>query len=354
MNCRIRIAGWPMVLALLVLGAACVPVPQLTPNYEGLGDLPLRTFEPDKPPYPSVLELPRLAEPGQQDATPVRPAYRVGPNDQLVVTVWGRKDLGSQIAVALDGEVRASLVREDGTLIIPFLDPLPVGGKTLEEVRQLIQSKYAALIEKPQIEVRMFRCASRLIEVGGEVAKPGQYSLCDDRLTLGEVISAAGAPLPTADRARAVLTRRGRAYLVDFRESQRGGGRSADVLLEHGDALFFPKLEERAVYVFGEVRRQGTYPIPEHGLTLLDALGRAEGPNVATYQTGGIFLIRSQKPEGLVVYKLKMSEILEAPEIQLADGDRVFVALSGLSRWDLFWRKVLPFSTTFRSGAYYF
>ena len=45
MNHRIGIARWPVLLALGLLGSACVPVPHLTPNYEGLGDLPLQVLE---------------------------------------------------------------------------------------------------------------------------------------------------------------------------------------------------------------------------------------------------------------------------------------------------------------------
>ena len=117
-----------LAFRLLVLGggffsAACVPVPKMTPDVIGLGDLLTKPPRVDGTSVPPATWLPGLyVADGAKTATP-RPEYTIGPLDELVVTVWGRKDMGSQIPVALNGELKASTVREDGTLLLPFIQP---------------------------------------------------------------------------------------------------------------------------------------------------------------------------------------------------------------------------------------
>ncbi len=356
MRNRSRIVSIAGVLGLAVLAGGCVPVPVLRTDFTGYDNVPRVPAASPEPPLPSALDLPQLGgvdgEPGRTDAEgrPVRPSYRVGPLDELVVTVWGREDLGSQVPIGQMGKLRASAVREDGMIVLPFLEPFRVAGKTIEEIRDTVQASYAKLLEKPQIEVWLYSCNSRAVEVTGEVTKPGRYYLCADRLTVGEILSTAGAPTLAADLARGVLTRDGRAYGLDFRGNERGLRRAADVPMRYGDVIYFPRQEERVIYVFGEVIRQGNYPIPPQGLTLLDGLALARGPDTLNYHTGGVYLIRPQPDKTFICYRLKFAEILEGAPVQLASGDRLFVAASGLTRWDRFWKKALPFGSLFRSS----
>jgi len=343
---RSRLALVSVLAFELGLGLGCVRAPKLSPDVVGISRLPSWKPELSGPSLPSVTTLAALPAAGPSGEPVVRPAYTVGPLDQLVITVWGRKDLGSQVPIGLNGELHGSTVREDGTVILPFLEPLQVRGKTIEEIRGLVGSRYAKLVEKPQVDVKLQECASRGVQVNGEVARPGRYYLCADRLTVGEVLSAAGSPTLSADLTRGTLERGGTAYRLDASPKGVAEG-STDVLLEENDTVYFPRLDERVVYVLGEVVRQGTYPIPKQGLTLLDALGKAYGPDNVNYNVGGIYLIRKVPQGNLVVCKLKMAEILQAPDIYLTSGDRVFVATSGLTRWDRFWRKFLPFGTVF-------
>ena len=127
-------------------------------------------------------------------------------------------------------------------------------------------------------------------------------------------------------------------------------GAYGEVLLQDGDSIYFPRAEERLVYVLGEFIHQGSYPIPRRGMTLVEALGKASGTDSYTASVSGVFLIRSQEPEHIVVYQLAMGEILQGPAIPLIDQDRVFVAVSPLTRWERFWRKILPFDTVFRTS----
>lgn len=338
-----RIPGaWRVGLGvgLALLTASCARSALGRPKFVGLQELLTRPADVAAPPFPDANTLPKLTRqvPGGRPALE-RPAYVVGPLDQLVVMVWGRPDLGSQVPVGGEGRIKASVVRENGTLTLPFLPPLPVAGLTVDEIRAEIQQGYAAVIENPQVEVAIHQCASQAVQIGGAATSPGSYYLCDGRVTLGEFLTFARGLTPVADLARGVLTRDGQPYRLDYREGEQGKTAASEILMRSGDAVYFPPIDERIVYVFGEVRRQGAFRIPQQGMSLLDALGQAEGIDTST--SGGVFLMRRKGSE-LAAYRISFNDILQSPEIPLAHGDRIFVATARLEHWSRFWQRAIP------------
>ncbi len=316
-----RVLRVSLVIGLVAVAVGCAIAPKINPDVVGMGDLSSTPTSAALPGYPdAVMELPLLPEGG------ARPPYRVGPLDEISVMVWGRADLGSQAPVGQRGELRASTIREDGSIGLPFLGNVRVAGKTIEEIRAAIESAYRAIVDQSQVDVVLYSCGSQSVQLGGAVARPGSYYLCNDQLTVGEVLTEAKALTESVDRTRGVLTRGGQAYRVDYRQAEMGESRASDILLRDGDTLFFPATGESMVYVFGEVVEQGAYAIPVEGMTILDALGQARG---VTPKAGAIFLTR-QTSGGPVTHKMKLAELLQGPEIQLVAGDRIYVAWIGL------------------------
>lgn len=334
--------------------AGCLGGPRLHPQFVGIGDL--AEGNPDVAPHSSALDLPKVdaCPPGagaECSAWSQRPAYTVGPFDQLNVLVWGRGDLGSQMPPPDPGGSggRVSEVQQDGTISLPFLGSVPVAGKTVSEIRDLVQGRYSEIVEGPQVDVQLSACRSRRVSLEGEVAKPGVYPLCLDRLTVAEVLASAGGLGQRADPGRGTLLRQGAPFALDYRTPELGAG---GVVLEDGDVLHFPATGQRMVYVFGEVRRQGAYPIPPEGMDILHALGQAGGFG-ETAMTRRFFLVRPQGSAAPQVYQLDFGRVMEAPSVALADGDRLFMPPTALSRWNSFWRQALPvgiYNVSFRQS----
>ena len=330
---------------VVVAGSGCISAPRMSADVVGMGDLAQQTPEFDPVSMPDALALPRLAHRADTpDGTRVvaRPPYRIGPLDQITVVVWGRPDLGSQVVVGFDGDLRASTVRTDGTIGLPFIGSLHVGGGTIEEIRALIEARYGEIIENPQVEVSLHVCASQSVQLGGAMTLPGTYFLCDTTRTVGEMFTVAQGLALTAHVARGMLTRAGTSYVLDYREGERGLTAVSDIILEDGDRIYFPSLEDRFVYVFGEVEIQGVYTIPREGMTVLNAIGMAQGPRIESFKSGGVFLMRRVEGE-VIAYQITFADLLQGPDLQVADGDRVFVATSGLQRWARWWEQALPF-----------
>src|SRR5688572_27808934 len=67
----------------------------------------------------AIQAVPQVPPAGPQGGT----AYVVGPNDVLGIKVLGEADLTGTYAVDSDGTIR-----------FPFLERVPVGGKTVQEI----------------------------------------------------------------------------------------------------------------------------------------------------------------------------------------------------------------------------
>jgi len=339
-----RIRSLPIMLATLATG--CVSVPNMDVDFRGIENID-RNIEVT-PEFLSTDGLSRV-EPG---ANP--PPYRVGPNDQMTVFVVGRDDLGSQIPVdtaGAFGQLSASIVQENGNIILPLLGAVQVAGRSIEQVRTLVESAYAGRIASANVDIIMQDCRSQAVHVTGAVNAPATYYLCNDMRTLNDVLSAAEWLRQDAFPVGGVLTRGGRTYQLSYPLFSEAS-RDLDILLEPGDSIHFPTVEDGVlprVHVFGEVQTQGTFNIPPDGLTLLDALGLAEGLDSERGSPNDLYLMRVPPTGPVVTYKVKLDELLQGEPIQLAANDRIYVAPRSLSRWDTWWRLAIPFTLSVRT-----
>ena len=232
-----------------------------------------------------VLASLQAAAPAPPQASPstppANPAYVVGPNDVVNVTVFGEAELS-----------RNYIVDGDGTITFPFLSRVPVAGKTVAEIEKLLASMLReGFINKAQVSVTIANYRSRSIFVIGEVRSPARYTI-EGQTTLLEVIAQAGSFTPTAgpyitlsrykDGIAGVVAGtpvapgdpRGaevmRVSVDDLREGRLG----ANVILQDGDTIYVPTADR--FYVTGFVRTPGQFVLTP-GMTVRQALALAGG-----------------------------------------------------------------------------
>ncbi len=328
------------ILAMILFIAtqvACTSTPDIKPDYTGIAHL--SSAQAVEPRYPSASTLPQFI-PGK-----VQPHYKVGPQDELIINVWGRDDLGSQIPADATGHIRTTRVQENGKVSLPLVGEISVAGKTVEHARKEITGHHTRRLDISYVEVQLHSCHSQAVHIAGAVIRPGIYYLCDRVATFDDVLSAAEGLSDDAYAAGGVLKRDGQTYRLDYLLNH-GTDSYLDILLQAGDSIYFPRTTEGTepvVYVFGEVGVQGVYVIPPQGLTLLDALGLASGLDNITAQAESIFVMRQAPDESEpATYQITLVELFENPDIKMSNGDRIFVAPSDLSRWDRWWRQAIP------------
>lgn len=215
-------------------------------------------------------------------------SYVVGPQDVLIITSYDDPALTGKFTVEIDG-----------SFSYPFVGRVRVGGMTLRDVEGLVKK---ALVDQgffrdPQLTVAIETYRSQKIYVVGEVRTPGSYPLSGD-MRLVEALALAGSTTPTAS-GEAVIVRASsdavvldatrlpvpaagpagntdpdKVLRVDLRELENGD-LSQNVPLRSGDTIFVLRAE--SVYVFGQVKAPGAYPLRQRNTTVLQALSLAGG-----------------------------------------------------------------------------
>jgi protein involved in polysaccharide export with SLBB domain len=125
-------------------------------------------------------------------------AYRLGPGDELRVSVFG-----------LDTMTNSYAVDDTGAVALPIIGAVPVAGKTLREAESLIADRVLArnLVIDPRVTAQVQ--TYRPFFIAGEVQKPGQYPYVPG-MSLMTAVSIAGGYTFRADTRQAMVTRTAR------------------------------------------------------------------------------------------------------------------------------------------------
>ncbi|MGH7828663.1 MAG: polysaccharide biosynthesis/export family protein [Candidatus Binatia bacterium] len=271
--------------------------------------------------------------------------YRIGPGDVLEISVPGMEEL------------KASLVRvsNEGTLSLPFVGVMQVGGSTEQEIKQEISQRLEkSYMHKPQLSVHVKEYHARQVAITGAVAKPGLYSLTKGVETLLDAISLAGgmtteaAPrilfiaaefikdpkgkdivssVPTEPAAVNSLLQRADPIVIDLNRLAREGNQVYLALpIRHGDVITIPSSGD--VLVDGWVEKPGSYKITP-GLTLLGALAAAGGSAFAA-DGSAVTLMRTTSNGEKLFLSADLEKIKrgEESDIPVQEGDVIEVPSS--------------------------
>lgn len=200
---------------------------------------------------------------------PVDPSYRLGVGDRVQLVLTGGVELAYQLEV-----------RQDGTLIVPQVGQIPVGGLTLDAARTAVRLRAGEVYSgvgsgRVNVDLSVTRVRTSQVFVIGEVESPGAYQV-SALSTVFHAIARAGGPSTRGSFRALELRRAGRVVRrIDLYRYLLAGDASDDIRVEQGDIVFVP-LAMRAVSIGGAVRRPATYELVD-GETLQDLLRFAGG-----------------------------------------------------------------------------
>ena len=286
----------------------------------------------------------------------IKPAtpYAIESGDVLSIVVWDHPELNGAAASqpgvsAPDSTSGVSpqagfIVDHDGQIQFPFAGTVKVAGMTEERARDMLASKLARYITRPNITLRVQSYRSKRIYVDGEVKQPGVYAINDIPMTLMEAINRTGGMMPTADQSRLALSRQGTTYSIDLPEMVQRGVNPAMILLQDGDVLRVRSRDESKVFVSGEVVAPRALTMHNGRLSLNEALGESGGINPMSGDMRQIYVVRRSTHEP-IVFRLDA----QAPgALALGEGfeldpkDLVYVAATPLTNWHRTISQIFP------------
>jgi protein involved in polysaccharide export with SLBB domain len=160
--------------------------------------------------------------------------YTVGVGDEIEVRLPFNAEFSDRVTVG-----------PDGRFTLPLIGEVRAEGRTVADLTAELESRFSQDLRSPRVQVAIRNYVSQRVFVGGEVSKPGVYTL-QGRIGLMEAIIMANAngSLDTARMNQVVLIRRSRdgqpmMRTVDLTSLIRGADN--DVPLQSSDVVFVPK-----------------------------------------------------------------------------------------------------------------
>jgi polysaccharide export outer membrane protein len=159
--------------------------------------------------------------------------YVVNPGDILQITVWKE-----------DGLDRETLVLPDGTISFPLIGTVDASGKTVAQLEQTIKAKLATDIPDAAVTVVVKNAAGNVVDVIGQVNKPGEINP-GHTVSVMQALSMAGGLTPYAAESKIKVLRRIAgsevAIPVPYEDIVKGKALDKDIDLTPGDVVVVPE-----------------------------------------------------------------------------------------------------------------
>ena len=284
--------------------------------------------------------------------------YILGPGDILSLKIFNAEEFDQNLPII-----------NDGTITVPLIGSLSVGGLTLNEASDLIVKNLSKELISPQIQLNLFKQRPIKVSLVGEIERPGLYSLTSSEMTsieggpnltisgvptVVDAIQKAGGITKNANLKKITLKRK----LPGNKNEYKSANLNLQLLLLEGDQIqnpfifdgdiilvekadnfdqntlkiakanFSPKLIR--IYIVGEVNKPGYIDVAS-GTVLTQSIFIAGGPKNWRTNKRNIQIVRLRDDGS--VYKRKFLLDLKRPlspksNPTLESGDIILVGSS--------------------------
>jgi polysaccharide export outer membrane protein len=146
----------------------------------------------------------------------------------LNVRVWNEPEFSGQV-----------IVHQDGKFTMPLVGDLQAGGKTPNEVQEIIADSLKSLVKKPLVTVTVQDVGSKRYFMDGLVARPGEYPLVVPT-TILEAISKAGGLQDFANAKKIYILRGDKRIFFNYKDVIHGRHMEENIQLQSGDHIIVP------------------------------------------------------------------------------------------------------------------
>ena len=117
---------------------------------------------------------------------------------------------------------------------------------------------------------------------------------------------------------------------------------SQNIIMEDGDVVFIPNIQEKKYYVLGEVNKPGVFYYRDP-VTVIEAVSQGGG-FLTTAQRSQVVVVRGdiKNPQIYQVDVLAMMEGKSLEKLVLQKGDIVYVPRTLIADWNVFLNQLLP------------
>lgn len=160
--------------------------------------------------------------------------YRLGPGDELIVSIWGNSEYQNNYTIGKDGAIFPRLVGK-----------VYVQGMTLEEATRMISNRFRKVIAaNSSVDVQMGKARTIRVTVLGEVKKQGTYTISAFNTALNALYRAGGVT-DIGNMRRIEIKRDGRTVdIIDLYQYLQKNKQAEEVYLEDNDFIYVDVFEK--------------------------------------------------------------------------------------------------------------
>jgi len=274
-----------------------------------------------------------LAQSAPPDVTPTEPVpHSMGALDPTFNYVLGANDVLKIEVFELDQLNRTVRISPDGTITLPLLGVVELGGLTPQEAGEHIAEllRRGDLVKNPQVTIFVDEFVSRQISVQGAVARPGVYPMMGQKTLLGMIGLAGGINDHAGDKIyviRPFASGEDERIEINADNLIYEANPLTNIALKPGDIVMIPYERKMRVYVNGAVRSPGVQEFPsKYEITLLQAVTAAGGVTERARESR-IRIIRRFPDGGKQLFKANLRDIQRGkdPDVVLQENDIVVV-----------------------------
>ena len=224
-----------------------------------------------------------------------------------------------------------------GNIYVPYIGKVKASGNTVEQLQTKLKSSLTNKVINPQVFVKKVEGFSKRISIQGIVNKPGIFELTPGRHDLISLLAEAGGSKIPPELTEVLLEREGKKYSTTL--SSLFHSANKNIALRPKDNIVLNEIS-RTFTTLGATGNQKLIKFPKSELSLIEALGLAEGLNDEMANPSHVFLLRYEKnyildqliptakarTEGNspIIYKLNMrhmESVFSAQQFNIRDGD---------------------------------
>ena len=160
------------------------------------------------------------------------PAYLIGPEDVLDISVWKEPDVS-----------RVVPVRPDGRISLPLINDVQAAGQSPQQLAGTLTERLRKYLNEPQVTVIVTAINSQRVFVVGEVLRAGAFPMLPG-MTVLQALSSAGGFTTFADVKKIHVVRLHNGKHVElpfnYRDVLKGDNPEQNIKLEPGDTIVVP------------------------------------------------------------------------------------------------------------------
>lgn len=353
----------PLLTSFLVLTSGCSTLPSLGPSSDAI--FAAANFDKEGSAEATKFQLIDISQEMLPAAIDKRPAYfserltaqellktnhKAMQGDIISIRIWEAANDGL-FANSGQRETNFDLaVSNAGSIDVPYAGSIPVIGKSVQQIRQVLLERFSGKAIDPEINVAIRETSSLGVSVLGAVAIPGRITIPPQGVKLLDLLALAGG-VPHALWENSLTITRGdssETLAIDRIFAQTVN----NVVVLPGDTIqvdFAP----RKFAVYGAIAKPGNIVIDNPEPRLSDLLAESGGLNDMQAEASSVFVFRptDKASKALTIkataYRLDFSRpdaFLLASQFEIASTDIVYVATADASKFRKFVRTLLlPF-----------